>query len=66
MKDYANKLKTSLFWWLYKGRPFVINNEYSVELLFVDTKQYSAKILVTNLKNGEQQELSSDNNEVIF
>lgn len=57
MKSYANKLKTSLFYWLSKGRPFIINDEYSVELLFVDTDAFTAKILITNLKNGEQQEV---------
>lgn len=56
MSSYANKLKTQLFWWLARnGRPFIINDEYSIELLFVDKEALTAKILVTNLKSQETQ-----------
>ena len=60
MSDYSGKLKTQLFWWLSKSRPFIINNEYKLELLFIDTNHLSAKILITNLKTGEQQEATQD------
>ena len=50
--SYANKLKTQLYWWLGKRRPFVINDEYKVELLFIDKVNNSAKIQITNLKDG--------------
>lgn len=50
--SYANKLKTQLYWWLGKRRPFVINDEYKVELLFLDKVNNSAKIQITNLKTG--------------
>ena len=50
--DYAHKLKDSLYWWLGKSRPFIINDEYKLELLFVDKINNSAKILITNLKTG--------------
>lgn len=54
MSNYAGKLKTQLYYWLTKGgRPFFINNEYKVEILYIDKEHLSAKILVTNLKNGE-------------
>ena len=57
MKSYANKLKTQLFWWLSKnGRPFIINDEYSIELLFIDKEALTAKILVTNLKTDVTEE----------
>lgn len=59
MNNYANKLKNSLYWWLGKSRPFIINNEYKLELLFVDKINNSAKILVTNLKTGEAVESST-------
>ena len=65
MKDvsYANKLKTSLYWWLSGNRPFYVNDEYKIELLFIDTKNNSAKIQVTNLKTGEiSQSEASDAN----
>ena len=51
--SYANKLKTSLYWWLSGNRPFFINDEYKIELLFIDKKNGSAKIHITNLKTGE-------------
>ena len=50
--NYAGKLKDSLFWWLGKKRPFIINNEYQIELLHIDREHYSAKIRVTNIKSG--------------
>lgn len=50
--DYGNKLKDSLYWWLGKSRPFIINDEYKLELLFVDKINNSAKIRITNLKTG--------------
>ncbi len=51
--SYAGKLKDSLFWWLGKKRPFVINDEYKVELLHLDRNHYSAKIRVTKLDTGD-------------
>ena len=51
-QDFAGKLITSLTWWLGKKRSFSINNEYQLELLFIDKVNNSAKIRITNLKNG--------------
>lgn len=62
--SYANKLKDSLYWWLGKKRPFFINDEYKLELLFVDKINNSAKIRVTNLKTGAVVESSADPSEV--
>lgn len=62
--DYANKLKDSLYWWLGKKRPFFINDEYKLELLFVDKINNSAKIRVTNLKTGLTVESSTGASEV--
>jgi hypothetical protein len=62
--SYVNKLKTQLYWWLGKRRPFVINDEYKIELLFIDKVNNSAKIQITNLKSGDvivqDQEASDD------
>ncbi len=55
MVSYANKIKDSLYWWLGKKRPFFINDEYKLELLFIDKENNSAKIRITNLKGGEIQ-----------
>lgn len=67
MNSYANKLRDSLTWWLAKQRPFIINDQYSVELLFIDKINNSAKIKVTNISNGSVIESSmgySDSAEV--
>ena len=51
--SYADKLKTQLYWWLGKRRPFIINDEYKIELLFIDRVNNSAKIQITNIKTGQ-------------
>jgi hypothetical protein len=58
-EDYSNKLQDSLYWWLGRKRPFIINNEYSVELLFIDKVNNSAKIRITNLKTGSTEEVTN-------
>lgn len=58
--SYANKLKDSLYWWLGKKRPFYVNDEYKIELLFIDVNNMSAKIRVTNLKTGESTDSTSE------
>ena len=50
MNNFAGKLKDSIWWWLGKKNPFIINNEYKLELLFIDKVNNSAKIKITNLK----------------
>jgi len=63
--DYANKLKDSLYWWLGRKKPFIINDEYKLELLFIDKINNSAKIRVTNLKTGMAIESSDVSSEVL-
>lgn len=63
-KSFAGKLKTSLYWWLGRSKPFFINDEYKLELLFVDKINNSAKIRVTNLKTGQVIESSQPASEV--
>ena len=63
--DYANKLKDSLYWWLGRKKPFIINDEYKLELLFIDKINNSAKIRVTNLKTGLAIESSDVRSEVL-
>lgn len=60
--SYANKLKTQLYWWLGRSRPFIINDEYKIELLCLDRVNNTAKIQITNLKTGETitQEAGND------
>lgn len=62
--SYANKLKTQLYWWLSGHRPFIINDEYKIELLVLDRNNDSAKIQITNLKTGKvftQEEPANEN-----
>ena len=54
--SYAGKLKDSIIWWLGRKRPFLVNDEYKIELLYIDREHYSAKIKVTNLKTGDEVE----------
>ena len=60
MEKFASKIKDSLYWWLKASRPFIINNEYKLELLHIDREFESVKILITNLNNGETQEVKCE------
>lgn len=51
--SYDGKLKDSLTWWLGKSKPFIVNDEYEIRLLFIDKENNSAKIEITNLKTKE-------------
>ena len=53
ISEFAGKLKDSIIWWLGRKKPFIINDEYKIELLYLDREHYSAKIKVTNLKTGD-------------
>ncbi len=54
-ESYKNKLTSSLVWWLGKKKPFIINDEYEIKLLFIDKINHSAKIEITNLKTKETE-----------
>lgn len=62
MNRYVDKLKDSLYWWLGFNRPFIINEEYKVELLYIDKNHQSVKIRITNLKNNQivEQDVAGD------
>lgn len=49
----TDNIKDSIYYWLGKSKPFFINGEYKLELLFIDKKNLSAKIQITNLKTKE-------------
>jgi hypothetical protein len=51
--SYDGKLKDTLVWWLGKSKPFIVNDEYQIRLLFIDKENNSAKIEITNLKTKE-------------
>lgn len=51
MESFEDTLKDSMFWWLGRKKPFIINDEYKLELLYIDKTNNSAKIRITNLKN---------------
>lgn len=52
-----DNIKDSIYYWLGKARPFYINSEYKIKLLFIDKVNNSAKIEITNLKTNQVQEL---------
>jgi len=54
---FAGRLKQSLFWWLGFKKPFIINDEYKIELLYIDKIHRSIKIKVTNLKTNVESEI---------
>ena len=49
---FANKIKDQFYWWFSRHKPFILNDEYKLELLFIDKENNSAKIQITNLKNN--------------
>ena len=51
--SFEDKITDTFWWWLGKKKPFIVNDEYKIELLHIDRQHYSAKIRVTNLKNKE-------------
>lgn len=48
-----DNIKNSIYYWLGRSKPFYINGEYKLELLFIDKINNSAKIQITNLKTNE-------------
>lgn len=56
-ESYKDKLTNSLVWWLGKKKPFIINDEYEIKLLFIDKVNHSAKIEITNLKTQQVETL---------
>ena len=52
-QTFANKLKDSIYWWLSSRKPFIVNDQYKIELLVLDRFHNSAKIRVTNLTTNE-------------
>lgn len=56
--SFADKIKDSMWYWLGKKSPFIINDEYKLELLFIDKINNSAKIKITNIKNKTEETVS--------
>lgn len=61
-QSFAGKLKDSLYYWLGYRRPFIINDDYKLELLYIDVENQSVKIRITNLKTEQisSMELPND------
>ena len=57
--DHTDKknITDSIYYWLGKSKPFYINGEYKLKLLFIDKVNHSAKIEITNLKTKEVKTL---------
>lgn len=54
MESFEDTIKDSMYWWLGRKKPFIINDEYKLELLYIDKTNNSAKIRITNLKNNTE------------
>lgn len=52
---FKDKLQNTLVWWLGKRKPFIINDEYEIKLLFIDKINNSAKIEITNIKSKKTE-----------
>lgn len=48
------KIVNAMYWWLNRRRSFIVNDEYEIELIEIDKKRNTAKILVRNLKTNSQ------------
>lgn len=59
-KDQDN-IKDSIYYWLGKSKPFYINGEYKLELLYIDKINHSAKIQITNLKTKQVETMEVSN-----
>lgn len=53
-------ITTSMYWWLRMGRPFIINNEYKIEVFEIRKSRSSMKIKITNLKNNSTSTVKID------
>ena len=58
--SFADKIKDSMWYWLGKKNPFIINDEYKLELIFIDKINNSAKIRITNLKSNRIETLDME------
>jgi hypothetical protein len=59
-KITQDNIKDSLSYWLSKSKPFLINGEYQLKLLWIDKENNSAKIEITNLKTKQVIEVQSE------
>lgn len=60
--SFKDRLINSLDWWLGKRNKFIINDEYSLELLFIDKVNNSAKIRITNIKTNKVNNFDMNTN----
>jgi hypothetical protein len=53
--EKSTNIKDSMYYWLGRQKPFIINDEYKLELLYIDKVNHSAKIMITNLKTNVKE-----------
>jgi hypothetical protein len=61
LRSYAGVLKDSLYWWISKKKKFNINDEYEIELLYINKKDLTAKLKITNLQPDRTIKEVNDN-----
>jgi len=59
-KHKPTQITDELTWWLSK-KGFNLNNEYRIDLIWIDKKNNSAKIKITNLKTKISEEVEVNN-----
>jgi len=57
VKSFKDKIVSKFSWWLKSSNDFIINDEYSIKLIYIDKTKNMVKIEVTNLKNNQVTEL---------
>lgn len=53
-KKYAGVIRDSICWKLGTKKPFIINDEYKLELLYIDNRRGKVEIRITNIKEGTE------------
>jgi hypothetical protein len=48
--SFKGRVKDTLVWWLSSRKPFILDDEYEIRLLYLDHKNHSAKLEITNLR----------------
>lgn len=45
------KIVDQMTWWLRKGRPFTVDDQFLIELIEIDPKTNTAKIIIKKIKD---------------
>lgn len=54
--SFEDKVKDTFWWWLGRKKPFILNDEYKLELVWLYKEDNLAKINIFNLKTSQDIE----------